>query len=278
MSTSIQLGIGDYPDEAFMFYGLTRNKINTDDYDFSVEEINFEDSLRTLKSSPFDLCTLPLRTYAEVNEDFQLLASGARFGKGRGPVLASRESLGHEEIVDGTIAVPGTRSTATLLLQLYAEPSINIKTIPHDQILERVESGDFTAGIVIDESFVTMSDCDLTVTLDFGEWWEEQTGLPVPLSGCVINGERTDGETLSGIIRDTVQYGLDHPDEALAVASHKDPGRDPEQLKQFVHQYVTSLSCDMGSQGRRSIQTLLNEAYERGILSDPVNPVFIQPG
>lgn len=275
-STSIQIGIGRYPDEAFLFYGLTHRKISSGDYDFTFNEVTFEDLLENPQLANFDLFTTPIRAYADLSDRFDLLASGGRFGDGHGPILAGRESLSQEDIEQGRIAVPGAQATATLLLQLFAGTSVNIQPMPHQRILDRVEHGDYTAGLVIDESFLTISDYDLTTVQDLGQWWKSETGLPVPMGGCAINSNREDGKQLAGIIRDCVDYGLNHPEEALAVASEKDPGRDPEQLKTFIHQYVNDFSRNMGSRGRKAIQTLLNRAYQSGIIDEPVNPVFIQ--
>jgi 1,4-dihydroxy-6-naphthoate synthase len=274
--TSLQMGIGRYPDEAFMFYGLTHGKSDPGEYDFAFHEVTFEDLLENPQLADFDVCTTPIRAYADISDRFDLLASGGRFGDGHGPILAGRESLSRDKIKNGRIAVPGRQATATLLLQLYTEGEVSIQPMPHERILDRVTHGDFTAGLVVDESFLTVSDYDLTMVVDFGEWWKDETGLPVPMGGCAIKSERSDGRQLARVIRQCVSYSLDHAEEALTVAAEKDPGRDPEQLKKFVHQYVNDLSRNMEGRGRKAIQTLLNKAYETGIIDDPVNPVFIQ--
>jgi 1,4-dihydroxy-6-naphthoate synthase len=277
-SKTIRFGHSPDPDDAFMFYGIAKNKIDLQG--FTVQHV-IEDieslNQRALKGE-LEVTAVSCHAYAHLADQYIVMRSGASVGDNYGPILVAKsESLkGSHALFGKRIAIPGKLTTAYLALQLYEKDFIPVFT-PFDQILDAVNSGEVDFGLVIHEGQLTYKDHGLQKILDLGAWWFETTALPLPLGVDVIRRDLG-----SQIIRDfarvfktSIQYSLDHRKEALAYAIEYGRGIPEHTNDQFVGMYVNDLTLDLGNRGEMGFRTLLNVAYEKGLIPDHVNLEFV---
>jgi 1,4-dihydroxy-6-naphthoate synthase len=181
-----------------------------------------------------------------------------------------------DEIRSVRIAVPGTMTTAYLALKLFA-PEIGTAVVPFDQIIPEVMAGNYSAGLIIHEGQLTYSRSGLCRILDLGVWWREETGLPLPLGGNAIRrslGEAT-MQTVTQALKDSIQYGLDHREEALQYAMQFGRDLDTNLADKFVGMYVNERTLDYGDDGRAAIRRLLAMGHERGVIPHSVQVDFV---
>jgi 1,4-dihydroxy-6-naphthoate synthase len=263
-------------DDAFMFYALATKKIRTGDLKFTHILEDIESLNQKALQGTYDITAISFHAYAYVADHYLLLPCGASFGDRYGPIVVGRNTLEPRDLKGKRIAVPGKLTTATLALRLY-EPDVELVITPFDQILDRVAKGDVDAGVVIHEGQLTYAKVGLSKILDLGEWWHQQTGLPLPLGGNAIL-RSLDQPTLkqaTSVIGKSIQYGLAHREEALAYASQFAPALDSESVDRFVSMYVNEWTVNYGPAGRQAVATLLSQASERGLLATKVNPEFV---
>jgi 1,4-dihydroxy-6-naphthoate synthase len=264
-------------DDAFMFYGLATNKVRVSGYKFShvlcdIETLN----QRAIREAFFDVTAISFHVYPYIQDKYALMACGGSVGEGYGPMIVAPRPYDLEEIRKIKIAVPGTLTTAYLALKLFA-PEIETAVVPFDQIIPQVLAGNFQAGLIIHEGQLTYPQNGLCRVLDLGVWWREQTRLPLPLGGNAIRRSLGDAtlQTVTRALRDSIQYGLDHRDEALAYAMQFARDLDTSLADKFVGMYVNERTLNYGDDGREAIQRLLTMGHERGIIPHPVQVDFI---
>ncbi len=264
-------------DDAFMFYGLATNKVRVNGYKFThvlcdIETLNH----RAINEAYFDVTAVSFHAYPYIQDNYALMACGGSVGDGYGPMIVSTKPYDLDEIRKIKIAVPGTLTTAYLALKLFA-PEIETAVVPFDQIIPQVLAGNFQAGLIIHEGQLTWSSNGLNRVLDLGEWWREQTKLPLPLGGNAIR--RSLGEPVMEIVtkalRDSIQHGLDHREEALGYAMQFARDLDPNLADKFVGMYVNERTLNYGDDGREGIRLLLKMGHERGIIPHPVKVDFV---
>jgi 1,4-dihydroxy-6-naphthoate synthase len=255
-------------DDAFMFYGLATNKVRVSGYKFThvlcdIETLN----QRAIKEAFYDVTAISFHAYPYMQENYALMACGGSVGEGYGPMIVSTKPYDLTEIRKIRVAVPGTMTTAYLALKLFA-PEIETAVVPFDQIIPQVLAGNFQAGLIIHEGQLTWARSGLSKVLDLGEWWREQTSLPLPLGGNAIR--RSLGEpamhAVTKALRDSIQHGLDHRDEALAYAMQFARDLDTSLADKFVGMYVNERTLNYGDDGREAIRRLLTMGHERGII------------
>jgi 1,4-dihydroxy-6-naphthoate synthase len=260
-----------------MFYGLATNKVRVNGYKFShvlcdIETLN----QRAIREAFYDVTAISFHAYPYMQDNYALMACGGSVGEGYGPMIVAMRQYDLDEIRKIRIAVPGTLTTAYLALKLFA-PEIETAVVPFDQIIPQVLAGNFQAGLIIHEGQLTWSRSGLCRILDLGEWWREQTHLPLPLGGNAIR--RSLGEpvmlTVTRALRDSIQHGLDHRDEALAYAMQFARDLDTSLADKFVGMYVNERTLNYGDDGREAIRRLLEMGHERGIIPHPVNVDFV---
>ena len=263
----IRLGHSPDPDDAFMFWALASEEIDTRDFEF---EHVLED-IQTLNEwaleGRLEVSALSLHAYPLVQDRYVLLPHGASMGSGYGPVVVSQEPLSPDELREVEIAVPGRMTTAFLVLRMYLG-DFRYRVLPFDRILDEVRSGRAEAGLLIHEGQLTYEAAGLEKALDLGEWWLDETGLPLPLG---VNTVRRDVERildLSAVLRESIDAGLAHRDEALAYAREFARGLDVELADQFVGLYVNELTRGFGTDGRLAVEELLRRAQQAGIYDD----------
>ena len=274
MSGLIELTLGHSPDpdDAFMFYGLARDKLDTGKYRFRHVLQDIQTLNERATRGELDITAISIHAYAYVSDQYALLPSGASMGDGYGPMLVAKRRMTRDEVARARIAVPGRMTSAFLALQLWlGRPASQIDhvVVPFDEIFEAVREGRADVGLIIHEGQLTYRNEGLECSVDLGIWWGEQNdGLPLPLGGNVIH-KRFDPETrrvVSKLLTQSIQYSLDHRDEAVqhALRYARDMGKD--LADRFVGMYVNHWTLDYGEKGRESIRRFLGSAFDRGIL------------
>jgi len=255
-------------DDAFMFYGLATNKVRVPGYKFThvltdIETLNH----KAIDEAFYDVTAISFHAYPYLQDRYTLMACGGSVGDGYGPMIVSAPKLSPGELKKTRIAVPGTLTTAYLTLKLY-EPEIETSVVPFDKIIPAVLSGEFDAGLIIHEGQLTYAKDGLIKLLDLGQWWREQTSLPLPLGGNAIR--RSLGSKVQHIatqaLRDSIQHALDHRDEALLYAMQFARDLDTQTAHRFVGMYVNERTLNYGDDGRQAIVKLLDMGHDRGII------------
>jgi 1,4-dihydroxy-6-naphthoate synthase len=270
--TTLTLGHSPDPDDAFMFYGLAKDLIPANGFQFQHILQDIQTLNERATRGELDISAVSIHAYAYVSDKYALLPSGASMGDGYGPMLVAKQKWSRAEIAGKKIAVPGTMTSAFLALQLWLEKpakEFNYVVVPFDQIFRAVKSGQADVGLIIHEGQLTYKNEGLVVCEDLGLWWNGQNdGLPLPLGGNVIHKKFAPEvrREISGILTASIQYSLDHRPEAVqhALQFARDMGRD--LADKFVGMYVNHWTLDYGDRGRESIRRFLGKAFERGIL------------
>ncbi len=278
----IRVGHSPDADDAFMFYGLARHKIDPGPYVFEHQLCDIETLNRQALEGRLELTALSVHAYAYVADRYVLCACGASMGERYGPLLVARQPVSPRELAAAAIAVPGTLTTAYLVLRLCLGNSFQAEIVPFDRIPEAVAAGQYNgrridAGLLIHEGQLTYARQGLHPVLDTGQWWHQQTGLPLPLG---VNGLRRDlgTETIGQVHRlllESIRYALDHRDEALAYAMGFSRGLDRADADRFVAMYVNRWTLDLGPEGRTAIAELLSRGHAAGIIPNLVEPQFV---
>ena len=262
-------------DDAFMFYGLASGKVPSLGFELEHVLSDIETLNRAAFEGRYEITAVSFHAYAHLTDRYILLPHGASMGDCYGPVVVARKS-GPASLKGIRVAVPGELTTAFLTLRLY-DPSLQYVVMPFDKIQEAVHAGEIAAGLLIHEGQVTYEEEGLRKIVDLGEWWADRTGgLPLPLGGNVIKRELGAATiaTLSGLLHDSISFGLDHRDEAMSHAMQFGRGLDKARTDRFVGMYVNGLTLDYGERGREAVHRLLGDAQAAGLLSKPVTVEF----
>lgn len=271
----ITLGHSPDPDDAFMFYALAADKIDTGGLSFHHVIEDIETLNRRAMVAELDVTAISIHAYAYVLDQYALLTSGASMGDNYGPLVISHKPMGLNQLRNSTIAVPGKMTTAYLALRLcLGDPKAIV--IPFDQIMDAVERGDADAGLLIHEGQLTYAARGFEKVIDLGEWWKIETGLPLPLGGNAIKkslGAELIAD-LSRLLRESIEYGLAHRNEAVRHSMTYARGMESELTDKFVGMYVNDFTLDYGEAGRAAVRELLDRGHEAGIIPRPVELEF----
>lgn len=280
--TQIRVGHSPDPDDAFMFYALARETIDTGQYQFSHELVDIETLNRRAFEADLELTALSLHAYAYLADKYAICACGASMGDKYGPMVVAREQASLTDLNDATIAIPGTLTTAYLALRMCMGVDFKYVVVPFDEILNVVEAGSFEgeevhAGLIIHEGQLTYGSQDLKLVVDLGVWWDEETGLPLPL-GC--NGIRKDmgKETMlevTALLKESIVHGLENREPALDYALGYGRGLDRSMADEFVGMYVNDWTVDFGEKGREAVRLLLKRGFECGVITELIEPEFV---
>jgi 1,4-dihydroxy-6-naphthoate synthase len=257
-------------DDAFMFYGLATNKVQVPGLRFThtLCDIQTLNQKATEGDGLYDVTAISFHAYPYLQKNYALMTCGGSVGEGYGPMIVAPRAFSEDEIKRKTIAVPGELTTAYLALKLFA-PEIVTEVVPFDQIIPQVLEGKYEAGLIIHEGQLTYDRSGLYRIVDLGKWWLQTTGLPLPLGGNAIR--RSLGPELissvSGALRDSIQYALDHREQALQYAMQFARDLDPRLADRFVGMYVNERTLDYGADGKEAIRRLLDMGYRAGIIS-----------
>ncbi len=274
---TLSVGHSPDPDDAFMFYALAHNKIPTGNLAFAHELQDIETLNRRCLNQELDISAISLHAFAYLSDKYALLSSGCSMGDRYGPMVVAKKAYTIDELKSLRIAVPGTLTTAFLSLSLLLGSKFQYEIVPFDEILNAVEQGKVDAGLIIHEGQLTFQNQGLKLVVDLGVWWYEKTGLPLPLGGNVVRkdlGADIISEA-SRLIRESINYGLDHRKEALAYALQYGRDLDTGLADKFVGMYVNDWTVDYGEKGRKAVQLLLTEGHKAGVIPHPVLVEFV---
>ena len=263
-------------DDAFMFYGLATNKVRMPGLRFQHTLCDIETLNRKAQQGVYDVTAISFHAYPYIQEDYALMRCGGSVGEGYGPMIVSLRPFTTTEIKRKKIAVPGKLTTAYLALQLFS-PGIETEVVPFDQIIPAVVEGKYEAGLIIHEGQLTFDKSGLHRVIDLARWWQKVTGLPLPLGGNAIR--RSLGrETMSSVnqaLRNSIQYALDHREEALAYSMQFARDLDTQLADKFVGMYVNERTLDYGHDGREAVRRLLDMGHKAGIIQKTPNVEWV---
>jgi 1,4-dihydroxy-6-naphthoate synthase len=275
----VELKLAHSPDsdDAFMFYGLATHKLRTNNLVFAHILEDIETLNQKALEGVYDITAISFHAYPYLADRYVLLPSGASFGEHCGPIVVARAALGTEGLRGKRVAVPGKMTTAYLVLQLYERDFEPVFT-PFDRVLEAVTRGGVDAGVVIHEGQLTYAESGLTKIVDLGEWWYQETSLPLPLGGNAIRRSLDRGtlRAVARLLKEGIQYSLDHREKALDYALQFARGLDTPTADRFVAMYVNDWTLDYGERGRQAVQALLDRGFEKGLLPQHVQAEFVE--
>jgi len=254
-------------DDAFMFYGLATHKVRAPGLRFTHTLCDIETRNQKAREGVYDVTAISFHAYPYVQDKYALMSCGGSVGEGYGPMVVSPRPFTASEVKTKKIAVPGTMTTAYLALNLFA-PGVETEVVPFDQIIPQVLEGKYEAGLIIHEGQITYDKSGLHKIVDLGRWWQKVTGLPLPLGGNAIRRELGPQlmPTVTAALRESIQYALDHREEALAYAMQFARDLDTPSADKFVGMYVNERTLDYGPDGREAVRRLLDMGHKAGII------------
>ena len=274
--TTIHVAHSPDSDDAFMFYALAAGKIDTEGLAYVHELQDIESLNQRAMRGELEVTAVSIHAYAYLSERYALLPHGASMGDRYGPRLVAREPADRSEVKGKRIAIPGPLTSAYLALQLY-EPVFTPVFTPFDQIEDAVVNGDVDMGLLIHEGQLTFAERGLHLVADMGEWWFQETGLPLPLGGNVVRKDLGPELTskISRHLRDSIAYGLQHRVGALDHAMQYARGLDRSKADTFVGMYVNDWTLDYGERGRQAVHLFLQRGVEAGLVKKAVTVEFV---
>ena len=280
---TIRVGHSPDPDDAFMFHALANDKIPTWNLRFVHELQDIETLNRRALKGELEVTAVSIHAYSFLLDKYALLPTGCSMGDKYGPMVVARKPFAVGDLPGVKIAVPGTLTTAFLTLKLLlesieAKDRLTFDVIPFDQIIPAVAAGKYDAGLIIHVGQLTFRNQGLHLVVDLGVWWQDRTGLPLPLGGNVVRkdlGEPTMKE-ISRLIKESIRYGLAHRREALEYALQYARDMDIGLADKFVGMYVNDWTLDYGDRGRVAVRKLLDEGHRAGIIPAPVAVEFVE--
>jgi 1,4-dihydroxy-6-naphthoate synthase len=274
--TTITLAHSPDSDDAFMFYGLATQKLDTGALSFKhllkdIQTLNEEATRGT-----YDVTAISFHAYAYVADKYALLPHGASIGDNYGPIVVSREPAVPADIPNLKIAIPGTLTSAFLALRLF-NADFKYEVVPFDKIIDAVLEGSCDAGLLIHEGQLFYDRKGLHKVLDLGEWWHQRHGLPLPMGGNAIKRDLGPELTkeVSNLLRESIRYSLTHREDALQYAMQFARNMDPALADRFVAMWVNELTLDYTDRGREAVRRLLAEGFEKGIIPHQVPVDFV---
>ncbi len=263
-------------DDAFMFYGLATNKLETNGLKFEHTLKDIQSLNEDAKNGVYDVTAISFHAYVYVADKYALLPHGASIGEKYGPIVVAKEPRKAEEIGGMTVAIPGELTSAFLALRIFNK-DFEYKVVPFDKIIDAVKEGEVDAGLLIHEGQLFYKQEGLDKVLDLGEWWHEKTGLPLPMGGNAIRRDLGPElmKKVSHHLHESILYSLENREDALQYAMQFARDMPPELTDRFVAMWVNELTLDYGERGRQAVRRLLDEGYKAGIIPDPVSVDFV---
>lgn len=263
-------------DDAFMFYGLATNKLETDGLKFEHTLKDIQSLNEDARNGVFDVTAISFHAYAYVTDKYVLLPHGASIGDNYGPIVIAREPREADDIGAMKIAVPGELTSAYLALRIFNNDFQHV-VVPFDDIIDTVKRGEADAGLLIHEGQLFYNQLGLHKVLDLGEWWNEKTGLPLPMGGNAIRRDLGADliQQVSKHLHASILYSMENREDALAYAMQFARDMQPELADRFVAMWVNDLTLDYGLRGREAVKKLLSEGHKAGIIPHKVKVDFV---
>ena len=276
MTENLSLGYSTCPNDTFIFHALTHGLVDCGSLRFESVLKDVETLNQAARSQTLDVTKLSFAAIGQLQETYRLLRSGAALGRGCGPLVVARAGSDHAQLAASKIAVPGLWTTANLLLGLYLSGHPKVMPMTFDRIMPAVAKGDFNFGVIIHEGRFTFESYGLVDLLDLGQWWEDETGLPIPLGGIAIRRKLGPSVAINveTTLRESVRYAFDHPEASRRyVKTHAQEMTD-EVIDQHIALYVNDDSMEIGDEGMTAIKVLFDQAREAGMIPDCKKELF----
>ena len=276
----LTLGYSPCPNDTFIFYAMIHGKIDTDGLKFKESLLDVETLNQRALNAELDLTKISYHAFGHMREKYALLRSGSALGRGCGPIVVSKDKYTMEELRNKKIAFPGKLTTASLLLQLYDPAfanSSNLIIMPFDEIMDAVANGDVDAGVIIHESRFTYVSYGLSRVIDLGQWWEKETGLPIPLGGILAKREL--GRELilkvEDLLRQSIEYSYNNRFEPMGYIKEHSQELSDGVIKDHINLYVNNFTIDIGDEGEKAVVELFSRAEDAGIIPKSEQSLFI---
>jgi 1,4-dihydroxy-6-naphthoate synthase len=277
---NLSLGYSPCPNDTFIFYAMVHGLVSSGDIRFSEVLLDVETLNRKALRSELDLTKISFHAFGLLRDDYRLLRSGSALGKGCGPLLVAADEFPPDELKNKRIAIPGELTTAYLLLQLFDTDldteETGIMTMPFNEIIDAVKRGEADAGLIIHESRFTYASHGLKELIDLGDWWEDETGLPIPLGGIIA--KRSLGahliNNIDEVLRRSVEYAFNNRETAMKYIKEHAQELSEDVINRHIDLYVNNYSLDIGPDGEKAIKELLLRAEEAGIIPEFKGPIF----
>jgi 5,8-dihydroxy-2-naphthoate synthase len=273
----IKLAHSPDSDDAFMFYALATHKLSTPGYKYTHILSDIQSLNEAALTETYDVTAVSFAAYPSLRDKYVLLDCGASFGEGYGPIVVSSKSLKPQDLKGKRIGVPGLKTSAYLTMKLF-EPDFEAVVMPFDKIMEAVKNDMVEAGLLIHEGQLFFPQLGLHRIVDLGVWWQERTGMPLPLGGNAVRRSLGPdlGRLISRTIRDSVSYGLEHREEALNYAMQFAREMDTELADKFVGMYVNKWTLGYGDKGKKAVRELIEQGTAAGLLPGPPTVEFLE--
>ena len=278
MKKQIKVAHSPDSDDAFMFYGLATDKIDTGELEFThaLKDIQSLNQI-AMTTQEFDVTAVSFHAYAHISDNYALLPHGASIGDGYGPIVVAREPISPSRLKDLTIAIPGTLTSAFLALKLYL-PEFKYQVVEFDKIIDEVKAGNVDAGLLIHEGQLTYHEDGLDKIVDLGVWWKKETGLPLPMGGNCIKrdlGRELQLEVSQWLHR-SIQYSMDNREAALSYAMQFARDMEVETADRFVAMWVNKSTLGYTEADKKAVQLLLDEGFKAGVIPKQVQVEFVE--
>lgn len=277
MAQPEQIRIGHSPDsdDAFMFYPIANGLIPTDGFEIVQVAEDIESLNQRAVNGELEVTAISVHAYAYVAQHYALMPCGASIGDRYGPLVVSKQPMQPKDLAGKKIAIPGKMTTAYLTLRL-CQPDFDFEVVQFDQILPYVQKGNAAAGLIIHEGQLTYNRTGLHKVVDLGEWWHEETGLPLPLGANAIRRDLGTEKIrrITALIKQSIQYSLEHREGGLAYAMNYARDMETELADRFVDMYVNDYTLDYGEKGRAGVTELMERGYQSGVIPHPVDVQF----
>ncbi|HEV8640458.1 MAG TPA: MqnA/MqnD/SBP family protein [Methylomirabilota bacterium] len=264
----VRIGHSPDPDDAFMFYALTAGKVKIPDVQIEHVLEDIESLNRRARTGELEVTAVSAATYVLVADTYRMMDPGASMGKGYGPILVAREPIDPKDIPNKVVAIPGSHTTASLLLRMFVPEEPALIEVAFDKIPQAVLDGQADLGLLIHEGQITHQKMGLVKVLDLGEVWQRETGLPLPLGVNVMRRDLGDPmhRALSQGLRDSIAWGHANVDEALEYAMCYGRGIDKETARRFVLMYVNDYTVKLGDEGMAALKRLFTDAHRKKLI------------
>ncbi|GBE03635.1 MAG TPA: 1,4-dihydroxy-6-naphthoate synthase [Nitrospirae bacterium] len=276
----LTLGYSPCPNDTFIFYAMIHGKIDTGGLEFKETLLDVETLNQRALNAVLDLTKISYHAFGHMRDNYALLRSGSALGRGCGPIVVTKDGHTMEELRGKKIAIPGKLTTAALLLQLYDRAFVNSSNLiimPFHEIMDAVANGDVDAGVIIHESRFTYVSYGLSRVIDLGQWWEKETGLPIPLGGILAKREL--GRELilkvEDILRQSIEYSYNNRFEPMGYIKKHSQELSDGVIKDHIKLYVNDFTIDIGAEGEKAISELISRAEDNGIIKASKKPLFI---
>jgi 1,4-dihydroxy-6-naphthoate synthase len=265
----LSLGYSPCPNDTFIFYALAHRRIDCGNLGFDPLLADVEALNQRARHGALNVTKVSINAVAHLLDDYWLLRSGGALGRGCGPLVVAGKSATMADLRNQTLAIPGRMTTAHLLLQLQGQHCGPRMEMPFDQIMPAIQRGDVAAGVIIHEGRFTYAANGLHLVLDLGTWWEEHTGLPLPLGGIIIQRQlgADIARQVEQQIRSSLRYAYDHRDEAWSYIAQHAQEMEADIIQRHIDTFVNDYSIEVGPNGEKAVRTLVNAAAQQAGIS-----------